>query len=160
MTPYGACCALLDALVPAFTEAGRPFDRAYVADGSANHEFHPALVVEWDGTTSRSADGLVDSTDISTGFLFLRANLSIYALRPIAPWPMDEVGNLPTPDEMRESALRVDCDATLILSTIVAGMGDGTLFGGFCAGAWFVDQTALIPEGQVVGSRTQIAVAL
>ncbi|HEX7276048.1 MAG TPA: hypothetical protein VF244_01615 [Acidimicrobiales bacterium] len=160
MTIFEAACRILETLVAAFEADGRPFKRAYASDGSANWEFRPSLIVEWDGReTALLAEAEARPSDMSSGNLVMQAAFTIHALRDTV-WPAsDEAGNPPEPHQIQQNAHLVMCDAETIVSTLLRTMGSGALFGA-CGRMFFVNQAAVVPEGGVVGSETKVLVML
>lgn len=159
MTTFEAACRLKDVLNAAFAE--RPFGRAYVSDGSANWESEEALIVEWDGREPVPFGGNAVSSpaDMSSGNMVMRAGFTIHALR-WALWPTsDEAGNGPDPAQLQDNAALVLCDAETVMNALLRSLGKSELFG-VCGRVEFVSQSAVIPEGGVVGTETKILVTL
>ena len=169
MNWYEAACEILSVLRAAFAEAGRPFvdddgdgeERSFISDNEAEFEARPSLIVECDSIEANPGFGEIGSalpiTDMSSGTMSFRAVLSIYCLR-WAPPQFDESGAAITAHKQSESARVVACDMKLVLEALLAGLRRGDF--GHCASMSFIAQVPERPQGQIVASRTQIAVAL
>lgn len=157
MDPFDIAERLLSVLVAAFADAQESFTREYVSDGSVAFDFDEALVVEWDRTEPNPGAAVtgVAIDDMSSGTMALQSVFTIHAMR-FSPWP-DETGTPPTPEQIHENAMIVHRDARRILDTLLASLGDSELFG-VCGSVRLVNQTAVGPDGGIVGSATQIAV--
>lgn len=159
MTTWEAAQALLTAVSEAFSAAERSHDRQYVSDGRVLFDWTPLLAVEWERTTplTGAPESQQSPGDMSGGLLPMEAVFSIHSTRDCF-WP-DEVGTPPTPNMVETSAEVVHADAKLVLETLQRKMGDNSLFG-VCGRVTFLGQTAVGPDGGVVGSVTTIAVGL
>lgn len=161
MTPLEVADRLLEVMVAAFADAGRPHPRHYVSDGGVLWDWTPLLAVEWEGTephfSGQGGEGTLAGSPatMSGGFVIVRTLYSIHVTRD-SPWP-DEVGTPPQPAKIRASAEVVFADALLVLETLVHGFGNSSLLG-VCGHGDLLRQTPVGPDGGVVGSVTSIAI--
>lgn len=170
MTPLEVADRLLEVVGAAFTAAAEqepgydpakpPHSRRYVSDGGVVFDWTPIIAVEWEATepafTGEGGESPGGSpAAMGGGFLALRDIFTIHVTR-LSPWP-DEVGTPPQPPKIRASATKVFGDAKLVIDTLVAGFADSSLLG-VCGKADFIRQSAVGPDGGVVGSATVIGV--
>ncbi len=159
--PWVIATRLLDVMEAAFADDLPP--RCFVSDGTLIHDWTPVLAVEWVRNEPAypldSDSGGGAPQDMSSGIIPMRCVFEIHISRD-APM-VDDVGTPPPAERVTDSAEQVHADAWKVLTTLLAGMGNGT-FAGWCAQMHFISQgpdNGIGPTGDgSAGSVTTIAV--